>query len=181
MVDAVLRQLDRRARASDEPEDEAALLLAHLRVGRLARDRVRLAAFLGHGSAQLVLGRDAPKPIEEWQADIDAALAWLAHPGPWQMHVCRARLGEWDPFDLPQAALDACLGRRAIARLRLVLDWLGVLDRRVVPLPLGTDEDRGTNAWARSVAARVLVPWALGQGDPLVEAGCVARWVARPG
>jgi len=52
-VDRLLRELERRAGGSDE--DQARLLLARVRVGRLDERRLRLAAYVGDTAARLAL------------------------------------------------------------------------------------------------------------------------------
>jgi hypothetical protein len=66
-----LRELERRFRATGEPADEARWLAESLRAGRLARERLELAAFLGHPAAALALGTAAV-------ADQGAVQRWLA-------------------------------------------------------------------------------------------------------
>lgn len=56
MSDDALRELERRFRASGDPADEARWLAESVRAGRLARERVELAAFVGHPAAALALG-----------------------------------------------------------------------------------------------------------------------------
>lgn len=63
MSDQALRDLDRRRRETGSPDDDARWLLARVRAGGLARDRLELAAELGHPGALLALGRAAGPPV----------------------------------------------------------------------------------------------------------------------
>lgn len=55
MSDHRLRELERRWKQSGEAEDEAAYLAARVRSGDVDRERLLLAAYLGHGAAERVL------------------------------------------------------------------------------------------------------------------------------
>jgi len=56
MSDAKLRELERRWKETGAVEDQAAYLLERVRVGDLEREKLELAAYCGHGPAQLALG-----------------------------------------------------------------------------------------------------------------------------
>ena len=70
MADARLRSLERAARAGDVAA-RARLLAERVRLGRLARDRVELAAHLGDPAAALVVGVELPAgPLGPWAAEL---------------------------------------------------------------------------------------------------------------
>ena len=82
-MDRQLRELERRAGGSDE--DQARLLLARVRVGRLDERRLRLAAYVGDAAARLALRWSAP--------DLSPLRTWLVDLRPWgpevaARHVC---------------------------------------------------------------------------------------------
>jgi hypothetical protein len=54
--DARLRELERRWKETNSPDDEAAYLLERVRVGDLTRERLELAAYCGHEGASTALG-----------------------------------------------------------------------------------------------------------------------------
>lgn len=56
MTDARLRDLERRFRETGAEADEAAWLVERVRIGVLPRERVELAAALGHGPARVAFG-----------------------------------------------------------------------------------------------------------------------------
>lgn len=60
VADHGLRQLERRWRASGDPADEAAWVLACLRAGELPAARVEVAALLGHEPAARALAEEDP-------------------------------------------------------------------------------------------------------------------------
>ncbi len=67
MSDERLRELERRARETGAPDDQAAWLVERLRMGRLTRRRLQAAAHCGHEGARLVLGtKGLPEPTREW-------------------------------------------------------------------------------------------------------------------
>jgi hypothetical protein len=73
MRDAALRELERRFRSSGDVEAGSAWLAARVRVGRLTRARLHLAAQLGCAMASAALG-------------IEPTAGWLTEqtgPGPW--------------------------------------------------------------------------------------------------
>lgn len=69
-MDRQLRELERRAGGSEE--DQARLLLARVRVGRLDERRLRLAAYVGDAPARLALRWSAPDlaPLRTWLVDL---------------------------------------------------------------------------------------------------------------
>lgn len=75
MSDEALRELERAWRTSRDPRDEARLIAEGLRLGRLARERVELVAYLRHEPARLALGDGAPAgehvPWASWVAAVD--------------------------------------------------------------------------------------------------------------
>ncbi|MCO5168813.1 MAG: hypothetical protein M9894_20935 [Planctomycetes bacterium] len=73
-MDDRLRDLERRARETGAPADEAAWLAERLRTGALPRERLELAASCGHAGACAALGRPAPLPVR----DPGALEAWSA-------------------------------------------------------------------------------------------------------
>lgn len=86
MADARLRDLERRFRASGSVKDEAALLSARVQAGALQRDRLELAALLGHDAALASLGTSRSAP---WSPDLQTPTsdAWgLARWGDEALH-----------------------------------------------------------------------------------------------
>lgn len=75
MSDQALRALERTWRRSGQPDDEARYLAEALRVGRLPRARLEVAAYLRHGPARAALGDAAPAgdhvPWAAWAAAVD--------------------------------------------------------------------------------------------------------------
>lgn len=72
MGDEKLRVLAARARDGG-PVEQAAWLAERMRVGELDRERVRLAAYVGHAGARALLGNDAPASpddFSEWIAGL---------------------------------------------------------------------------------------------------------------
>lgn len=76
MSDQRLRELERRFEVTRDVADEAALLAARLRAGALARERLELAAYLGHAAARSALGDAAPAgkhvPMDAWAGAVQA-------------------------------------------------------------------------------------------------------------
>lgn len=67
MSDERLRELERRARETGAPDDQAAWLVERVRMGRLERRRLEVAAHAGHEGARLALGtKTLPAPTREW-------------------------------------------------------------------------------------------------------------------
>ena len=60
MSDQRLRELERRWKETNSPDDEAAYLLERVRVGDLPRERLELAAYCGHEGARRATSADAP-------------------------------------------------------------------------------------------------------------------------
>lgn len=85
----------RRWRETGTREDEAAYLLARLRAGELAHERLLLAAYLGHPAAGLALGSELGRleQLEEWLAAqghaerVDELEGWIR-----DWHVAEATL-----------------------------------------------------------------------------------------
>jgi hypothetical protein len=77
MTDVTLRELERQWRATGDPGLEARYLAERLRTGRLARERLELAAYAGHGPAREALGDAAPAgafvPWARWRGLLDDA------------------------------------------------------------------------------------------------------------
>lgn len=65
MSDARLRELERRWKETNSPDDEAAYLLERVRVGDLTRERLELAAYCGNLAAAQATGI-APLPGLDW-------------------------------------------------------------------------------------------------------------------
>lgn len=110
--DTGLRDLERRWRASGDPADEARLLAERLRLGELTRERLELAAFVGHIGARTALGDGAPAgrvPLRRWVAALDEAgrVAVIRTGLDDVMHGLAARAAPVDPST-----------RRAMAALR---------------------------------------------------------------
>ncbi len=76
-MDRELRELERRAGGSDE--DQARLLLARVRIGRLEERRLRLAAYVGDPASRLALRWAAP--------DLASLRTWLVDLRPWGPEV----------------------------------------------------------------------------------------------
>lgn len=91
MSDEGIRELERRWRETQSPEDEAAWLRQRLRTGDLTEDRLRLAAYCQHPAAVLLV----PQPSPGWVSQTGAWLkeTILGHrvvPGlrPWGAEAC---------------------------------------------------------------------------------------------
>ncbi len=78
MSDADLRDLERRWKESGGHDDAVRYLQSRLRASDLPRERVEVAAWLGHPAACAVLGDDAPSGI-----------------APWDLRACVEALGRW--------------------------------------------------------------------------------------
>jgi hypothetical protein len=112
MGDALLRELERRWKASRSVEDEARLVAERVRVGDLTRARLELAAYAGHAAACL-----AAESVET--ASPSSFGRWLRGLERWGSSVCvlaavliaRSKLPAWTdcyPKDRrPEMALDA--------------------------------------------------------------------------
>lgn len=112
MSDDALRGQERRLQQGDDPADEARLLAGALRAGRLAPERLALAAFLGHTPAREALGGGAREDLAGWLAALDeAGRAALA-----QAAVAGLRAG-WGDVPSPRADLAQAL--------RLLEGWAG--------------------------------------------------------
>lgn len=77
MSDQELRELERRARESEDPADEAALLTARLRAGLLEPTLLRARAYLGDPAARLALGPERPT---RWDRLAPFVADWFAEP-----------------------------------------------------------------------------------------------------
>ncbi len=73
-----LRMLEMRWRETGSPADEAAFLEERMRHKQVTRKQLELAALLGNPGARVVLGSDAPEPVEDPLFDIMGAkrLPW---------------------------------------------------------------------------------------------------------
>ena len=73
MADLKIRRLERAAGAGD-PSAQGQLLLERVRAGELPRERVQIAAALGHAASCVALGR-APLPeipeLDDWLHELD--------------------------------------------------------------------------------------------------------------
>ncbi|MBX3467605.1 MAG: hypothetical protein KF878_12015 [Planctomycetes bacterium] len=171
--DLALRHLERRWRETGADTDQAALLRALVRAGRLDQDRLTLATCCGHEAALLVTGvppphspivcysDEAPGPavraLLEWMATVPDAFAREA-----ALEVVRAVLPVWtrregghDPD--PQALLTEALAvleaptdaaRAALADRALHVSEIATLD---VPDP-GSGVLHAVTAFAEAVA-----------------------------
>lgn len=74
MSDQARRAGERRFRASGDPRDEARWLTEEVRAGRLERERLVLAAYLGHPPALGALGLEAAEDVD---ASHEMLLRWL--------------------------------------------------------------------------------------------------------
>lgn len=77
MSDQEVRELERRARESGEPADQAALLLAQQRAGLLEPTRLRAQAYLGDPAARLALGPERPT---RWDRLAPFVASWFSEP-----------------------------------------------------------------------------------------------------
>ena len=75
MADLVLRRLERRALLGG-PRDGARVLALRLRHGLLSRERIALAAHLGHPAARLFLDAEAPPLLADWESRVRALGPW---------------------------------------------------------------------------------------------------------
>lgn len=95
-----LRMLEMRWRETGAPEDEAAYLEERLRKKQLTKKQLELAALLGNGGARVVLGADAPEPVEDPLFDIMGAkrLPWDDPEFAMRAVLAPARLlvGAWE-------------------------------------------------------------------------------------
>ncbi len=76
MSDARLRELERRWKETNSPDDEAAYLLERVRVGDLTRERLELAAYCGQEGASRALGGSAPTPSHDLVAWVGGLEQW---------------------------------------------------------------------------------------------------------
>jgi hypothetical protein len=175
-VDAERRRLDRESAAGD-PDARARLLVARLRAGDLTRERLTLAAMLGDPAARAALAPEAPP--EEVGTAMGALLA-LKPFGPSAFARAALALAPW-------------LHDHQITPLRSVLAWLRAPGSTAPPNVPGWDltqvgpvvalartvvrqrdgQTRTTrddvDASVRAAVVSALVPWALGEGDPMAE------------
>jgi hypothetical protein len=110
VTDARTRELERAAAAGDV-QAAARTLVEAVRSGRVARDRLELAAYAGHQPAQLALGQD--DLAVEWHRMTVGEPSWVAghaaELGPWlESFVLGApgRTYRWTRRDF----VEACLG-----------------------------------------------------------------------
>ncbi|MCO5167464.1 MAG: hypothetical protein M9894_14045 [Planctomycetes bacterium] len=174
MGDVAVRALERRWRETGAAADEAALLRALVRAGRLDPDRLTLAACCGHEAALLVTGVPQPHAPIVCHCDDDATgpaaralLEWVATvPDAFArdaaLEVVRAVLPIWtrregghdpDPRSLLTEALavrqaPTAAARAALAERALHVSEIATLD---VPDP-GSGVLRAVAGYARSVA-----------------------------
>ena len=142
-VDARLRSLRRRSETTGALEDEAALLRERSRAGDLDRERLELAAWLGHPAAVSVVGRQAPDDLELLLCSFEH----LLQHGP--------GLGRWGKEACVRAAL--ATGRLALGRWRALVgnDESVVQAIRYSEEWLSADSHSGPQAEARRVAREV--------------------------
>ncbi len=67
MSDDRLRELERRFHMEGTVEAEAAWIGVRAQAGELPRERLRLAAFLGHPAARVAIGSPPQQPTELWE------------------------------------------------------------------------------------------------------------------
>lgn len=139
MSDLTLRELERRARASDDPLDEERLIGARLHAGLIDKDRLRLAAYCNHRAALSLMAHECPLcgSSRDGGGHLKGSI-----PCPW-CHSCHSHpLGHnyFDPWVRNFSMFGRVPGVRAsLAALKAVIDnW----DR-------GTDPDY---AWATNRA-----------------------------
>lgn len=192
MSEERLRELERRWRQSGAASDQAALLAERVRAGLLPAARLRLAAALGQPAARLALGGDAPALLE--QSGNAALMAGLEPYGPaaWvraTWAVLRTRLEHERAVAGGSASVVAAReARQLVGVIEVTLAALGAWCRdpaaqapeedagdperpldHAVQIAEAADEDGYPQAVAAIVAA--LVPWALGEGDPVAAEG----------
>jgi hypothetical protein len=110
MSDEQLRELERRWRETGAVEDEARFLAERARAGRLSRDKLELAAYLGHRAALSAIERTNPpwdpSSGPSWLEEVVRGLrAWSKEAGVraaiaasrTAMKQWEARYGEEDP------------------------------------------------------------------------------------
>ena len=81
MADEHQRELERQV-ASGDFEAEAKLLLERVRSGELTEERLRLAAYCGHGAAKAVVEIEVPKGLVDWAIGFDR---WASRYGSTHM------------------------------------------------------------------------------------------------
>ncbi len=155
MPDEALRRLERAGRPPTPPAAAARLLAARLRTGELARERVELAAWLGHAPARRVLGEAAPAgehvPWERWAAALDAAGKAVVVTA--LLDRAKRRTGELDAEGLRAPALSQAL--------RGVRAWCAA------PSEGGLQELAAAVAGEERHALRLAVSLARGEHDTL--------------
>lgn len=193
MVDATVREHERRWRETGAPEDQARWLVARLRAGELTRERLELAACLGSHAARAALDGqvrawDAPSDAGSWLVALTAwgdevlvrglalAARALAAPEPRAAHDVLEAVLAWcdDPTSERGArawhAARAALPAGAPPLSRLARDLARTLDGpRATRLELLTavlaSEPWELTAWLAFEARRLLREWALGLPD----------------
>ena len=198
MTDSELRELERRWREDGDRDAEAALLRARVRAGTLAAPRLRLAAYLGHEAARLALGDAAPElgqsgaavafcfGLEDYGREAWLRAVWVvmnmheqhlgertaatnSRPVAFKIERHRALLQRgltlveaWlrEPSEEAQAELTRWSGAVPADRVGFALHAVRDAAGRISSLPQEEIVEH---------IRRVLLPWALGQGDPVLE------------
>lgn len=122
MADERQRELERKALAGDV-EAEAKLLLERVRSGELTEERLKLAAYCGHGPAEHALTSEAPADSEHWLYGLDA------HGTPAWCRAAAAMLPRFLAFEQP--SLEASHGDDPLED-QLVLHALSMLESCLV-------------------------------------------------
>jgi len=186
MADEDLRRLEQRAAL--DPAARARLLRERVRAGVLTERQLRLAATLGDAAAAEACGRPALPPPE----DDRALLAWLVRVEAFGPAACArvllaasavdperierdaslvAARADWQRAATeasPEAARSLLEGREGLAEVRRAV-WDACYRAYGGPAPEVLSPATWREAAARVVAAvrAAVVPWALGEGDPL--------------
>lgn len=207
MSDEALRELERAWRTSGDPSDEARLVAEALRLGRLVRERVELAAYLRHGAARVALGDGAPAgehvPWSAWVAAVDddgrralvralvaGVRAWRELADPGLIAACEVLEG-WlqapgtEHARLLREARDALrvdpIGPEALdpdALARTLAAWC-LREACLLVLAPGPDAVEGALRRVASVVHADALPWVGERRGPILDP--LLAWALGPG
>jgi hypothetical protein len=178
MTDAMMREAERRWRASRTLIDEAAYLAERLRAGLLRSDNLALAAFFGHEAARVALRENAPQgvgAVEPWNH-------WLPE---WCERL--RRLPAWDTALYARAALAAFEASPEFIEQRREWRRQHPADRRpeeaiasleAFALCPCAEHDRGRRAGGRLANEARRDPEAWGNGADFFNGYLLAVWEA---
>lgn len=207
MSDEALRELERAWRQSGDPSDEARLIAEALRLARLVRERVELAAYLRHEPARLALGDGAPAgehvPWSAWVAAVDddgrralvralvaGVRAWRELGDPDLIAACEVLEGWLDDPGAQHARLlrearDALrvdpIGPEALdpeTLARTIAAWC-LREACLLVLAPGPDAAEGALRRLASGARDGALPWLEHRAGPLLDP--VLAWALGPG